>query len=122
MKRVALAVILWGVGSAVLAAGPEIVSVNPAVPRDVLQQRFRDGLRGRGRGFGFERAEVAEYEKLELNIDLKATFDNPFDPDQVDLSAEFTAPSGKVTKVWGFYNPGRFNSLWMVRFTPNETG
>lgn len=124
MKYIVFAMIGVGLYSAApaiaFAAGPEIVAVAPAVPREVWLQRFRDGERGRG--FGFERAAVAQYEKLELNVDLKATFDNPFDPDQVDLSAEFTAPSGKMTKVWGFYNPGRFNSLWMVRFTPTEAG
>jgi hypothetical protein len=119
LVSVMFALLTW---TSALAAGPEIVSVNPAVPHEVWQQRLRDGVRGRGRGSGFERAEVAQYEKLELNVDLKATFDNPFDPEQIDLSAEFTSPSGKVTKVWGFYNPGRFNSLWMIRFTPTETG
>jgi hypothetical protein len=30
---------------------------------------------------------VGQYEKLELGVDLTAAYDNPFDPDEVDLSA-----------------------------------
>jgi hypothetical protein len=66
--------------------------------------------------------QVGLYEKFELRIDLKATYDNPFDPDQIDLSAEFTSPSGKKQSVWGFYNPTNWASLWMVRFSPTEKG
>lgn len=68
------------------------------------------------------RTELGRFEKFELKISLESAFDNPFDPDQVDLGAEFTAPSGKKWNIWGFYNPGDWNSLWMVRFTPDETG
>ena len=65
---------------------------------------------------------VGLYEKLELRIDLKATYVNPFDPEQLDLWAEFTSSSGKTRRVWGFYNPSGWDSLWMVRFAPTETG
>ena len=66
--------------------------------------------------------EIGLYEKFELRIDMNATYTNPFDPDELDLSAEFTAPSGKKWNIWGFYNPNGWSSLWMVRFSPNETG
>ena len=67
-------------------------------------------------------AQVGLYEKFELRIDLEATYLNPFDPEQIDLSAEFTAPSGKKWTLWGFYNPTSWTSLWMVRFSPTEKG
>ena len=67
-------------------------------------------------------APVGLYEKVELSIELEANYSNPFDPDQVDLQAEFTAPSGKVWKIWGFYNPSQEPSPWMVRFAPTEEG
>ena len=41
--------------------------------------------------------QVGLYEKVELRLDLDASFTNPFDPDQIDLCAEFTAPSGMHT-------------------------
>jgi len=66
--------------------------------------------------------KVGLYEKFELRIDLNAAYDNPFDPDQIDLSAEFTSPSGKTWNVCGFYNPTSWAGLWMVRFSPTETG
>ena len=34
-----------------------------------------------------ESRTVGLYEKFELRVDLKAAYDNPFDPDQIDLSA-----------------------------------
>jgi hypothetical protein len=66
--------------------------------------------------------KVGLYEKFELRIDLKAAYDNPFDSDQIDLGAEFTSPSGKTWNVWGFYNPASWADLWMIRFSPTETG
>ena len=65
---------------------------------------------------------VGLYEKFELSIDLNASYDNPFDAKQIDLRAEFTAPSGKQQTIWGFYNPTSWASLWMVRFSPNHAG
>jgi len=66
--------------------------------------------------------QVGLYEKFELRIDLKAEYNNPFDPEQIDLSAEFTSPSGRKWTTWGFYNPTSWASLWMVRFSPTEKG
>lgn len=65
---------------------------------------------------------VGLYGKFEIGLALEAVFANPFDPDQVDLRAVFTSPAGKQWNIWGFYNPTGWNSLWMVRFAPNETG
>jgi len=65
---------------------------------------------------------VGIYEKFELRIDLDATYENPYDPEQVDLRAEFTAPSGRKIAIWGFYNPSGWSRLWMVRFAPTEKG
>ncbi len=65
---------------------------------------------------------VGLYEKFELRIDLDATYSNPFDPEQIDLKAEFTAPSGRKWNIWGFYNPSSWAALWMVRFSPTEEG
>ena len=50
---------------------------------------------------------VALYEKFELAVDLDATYSNPFDPEQIDVWAEFTSPSGQSWKIWGFYNPSQ---------------
>ncbi len=65
---------------------------------------------------------VGLYCKFELEVMAEARFANPYDPEEVALTAEFTAPSGKVWKVDGFYNPTEWENLWMVRFAPDETG
>ncbi len=66
--------------------------------------------------------QVGIYEKFELRIGLKAEYSNPFNPDEIDLQAEFTSPSGRKWNIWGFYNPSSWASLWMVRFSPTEKG
>jgi len=66
--------------------------------------------------------QVGIYEKFELRIGLRAEYSNPFDPDEVDLRAEFTSPSGRKWNIWGFYNPSSWATLWMVRFSPTEKG
>jgi hypothetical protein len=61
---------------------------------------------------------VGKYDKLELTVGLSATYKNPYDPDEIDLSAEFTSPAGKVWKINGFYD----GAAYKVRFAANETG
>lgn len=79
---------------------------------------------------------LPRYEKLELAVDLTATYDNPYDPDDVALDASFTAPSGKKLSVPGFFMVEHLrqvregnevmspqgNGVWRVRFTPGEVG
>jgi hypothetical protein len=78
----------------------------------------------------------ALYEKLEFTVDLGATYDNPYDPDDVALDALFTTPSGKTLSVPGFFMTEEQrrvedgtelmlpegNGVWKVRFTPMEPG
>jgi len=134
MRRCLFAVLIscWCVP--IVAAPPVFSFVRPSLSREQLLERFRnrdqggnrqrDGNRGRGRRDDrqWPAPEIGLYDKFELNADLRATFSNPYDPDEVDLWAEFTAPSGKVQKIWGFYNPGRRAGAWMVRFAPTELG
>src|SRR5664279_4691584 len=124
MKRsyILVAGLLAAVAGLVQAAPPAIVSVRQSLPSEIAQQRRAGLLPGGGRGAAAASYPVARYEKVELTVDLQATFQNPYDPDQIDLSAEFTAPSGKVWKIWGFYNQTSTTALWMVRFAPNEPG
>ncbi len=116
MLRLLISMLVLTATAVACAAPPELVSVEPTIYRDAWfarQQTADRNVRPRG---------VGQYEKFELEIDLKATFENPFDPEQVELWAEFTAPSGRVWNIWGFYNPTNWDSEWMVRFTPTEQG
>ena len=73
--------------------------------------------------------EILKYEELELTVDLKAVFKNPFDPEQVDLSATFTSPANETFTVPGFLYSARVDAnnnyiepVWKVRFTPAREG
>jgi len=64
---------------------------------------------------------VGLYEKFEISLNVKSEFRNPFDPDEIDISANFISPSGKSWNVYGFYDYN-FGMLWKIRFSPNEKG
>jgi hypothetical protein len=67
--------------------------------------------------------QVGKYAKIELVVGLTGTYTNPYDPDQIDLSATFTAPSGTKWKINGFYGVDASNNLsWKIRFAPDEVG
>lgn len=80
---------------------------------------------------------VPRFEKFELSFDLTRTYENPFDPDHVDVRAKFTSPSGKTSEQFGFHyreyvrrrSPLGYERLtpvgksyWKVRWTPTEVG
>ena len=66
---------------------------------------------------------IKKYEKFEVIPELKnVQFENPYDPDDIDVYAEFTTPSGKKIKINGFYDNYQNADNWKVRFSPNETG
>ncbi len=81
--------------------------------------------------------EPKQFERFELALGLDAEFKNPFDFNEVNLFAEFTAPSGKTVKTDGFlYRKyelllfGRDAETirpsgepeWRIRFAPTEKG
>ncbi len=68
-----------------------------------------------------EPEQTGLYEKIELPLNITATFANPFDPDDVDIMVTFRAPSGKEWKIPGFYNQVRRGGFY-ARFSPDETG
>lgn len=72
---------------------------------------------------------VPRYGKFELRIDLSATYANPFDPDDIDVGADFTGPGGESFHVNGFLDQGFDRAgnplgspIWEVRFAPNASG
>lgn len=82
---------------------------------------------------------IGRYEKLELTLRLSATYENPFDPEQIEVTAQFTTPGGARVEVPAFfYQPYRVLGedketaaplleadgapVWKVRFTPCEVG
>ena len=88
------------------------------------------------RAVTLNRAAVPRYDKLELTLDLSATYDNPFDPDDVSVSADLTSPQGRTVQVNGFLNQSFTRRLdggdehlapagapvWTIRFAPDAVG
>jgi hypothetical protein len=83
-----------------------------------------------------ERESVPRYGKFEATFDLAAQYDNPFDPEDIDVVAVFVAPSGRAVRVPAFLYQEYERSLlggtetltpvgkpvWKVRFAPTEPG
>ncbi|MBN1458168.1 MAG: DUF5060 domain-containing protein, partial [Armatimonadetes bacterium] len=46
---------------------------------------------------------IGQHEKFNLTVHLAHAYDNPFDPDEIDVVGEFTSPAGKVVRVPGFW-------------------
>ncbi len=62
--------------------------------------------------------EVNIWHKYELTFESKVSYQNPV-YDVGSFNASFTAPSGKLHKVSGFWDGGQ---SWKIRFMPDETG
>jgi len=83
---------------------------------------------------------VGCYERVDIDIHLDASFSNPFDPEEVDISIELKSPKGKTIIIPAFYyQPYERKTLeqdgrkldwiypiappgWRARFTPKEVG
>ena len=79
---------------------------------------------------------VPRYARLELTLDLAATYDNPFNPDEIDVWGLFTSPQGQTTRVNGFLDKPFTRRLdhdteviepagspvWRIRFAPALEG
>jgi hypothetical protein len=80
---------------------------------------------------------VQRYHTVELAVDVTATYDNPFDPDQIDIVGEFSGPGGRQMHVNGFLDQEYVRTkdssgnevltvegtpIWRVRFTPDAVG
>jgi hypothetical protein len=80
--------------------------------------------------------QVGRYDKFELSFNLRRTYDNPFDPEQVDVRGRFVCPDGSVVVVPGFFYQGYTRrmvdgaetliptgrSQWKIRFAPRQLG
>lgn len=79
---------------------------------------------------------VGKYETYEVQFRLDQTFENPFDPEQVSVTAEITPSSGKGWTVFGFFTQdyrreavdglerltAEGRPYWAVRIVPREEG
>ena len=80
--------------------------------------------------------KVGVYDKFELTFTL-GDYSNPYDPEVIDVYADFTAPDGRTFRAIGFYyedynfqkekgvevaSHQRDGDSWRVRFTPDLSG
>ncbi len=67
--------------------------------------------------------EVGLYERFEAILLLEdAIYQNPYDPEEIDIRAVFVSPSERTWEIFGFYDDYQNRDQWKVRFSPNETG
>ena len=65
-----------------------------------------------------DRNPVEKYEKLELTVENGKTYNNPFDPDQVDIYGLFISPGNDTIKINAFWD----GNYWKIRFAGAELG
>jgi len=76
------------------------------------------------------KGSVSQGEKFELAVELRADFENPFDPQEINLYAELLSPTGKKIIMPGFLYSAAIDGeskevkepQWRIRFTPTEKG
>ena len=68
-------------------------------------------------------ATIGLYEKFEVILDIDdSAIVNPYDPNEINITARFVSPSGVEWNVVGFYDDYLGRDEWKVRFSPNEVG
>ncbi len=77
---------------------------------------------------------IGQYKKYEVSIELEATYNNPYDYDQVTLQAFISGPGSMIDTVDGFYTESRIintttgaNTItgpptFKIRYAPREQG
>ncbi|RYG35350.1 DUF5060 domain-containing protein [bacterium] len=83
-----------------------------------------------------EKRDIPRYGVAEIRLDLRATYDNPFDSSEIAVDAVVKAPSGKVQMIPGFFTRPYSRKLvagkeeltptgpgeWRLRVAPSEIG
>ena len=66
---------------------------------------------------------VGKYEKFEITFSLdQAAFTNPYNPDEIDVTADFVSPDEDTITVFGFYDNYENRDTWKIRFAAPDTG
>lgn len=82
------------------------------------------------------KTSVSKYEVAEFILEITATYNNPFDPDDINVEAEITTPDNQTIKLPGFYYQDfsrksennreillpNSKGEWRLRFAPSKPG
>ena len=80
--------------------------------------------------------QVSCYEKFEVTFDLPDRYANPFDPDEVSVTATIETPDGKTNTIDGFHSREYYRTVtptgeeilpqgppqWKIRYAPRRVG
>ena len=90
---------------------------------EVYGETFEPGVLPVVRIGGTNTGMVKKYEKFEVLVNVENVgIENPYDPEDIDVYAIFTAPSGEKIRINGFYDDYNNADQWKVRFSPCEAG
>ncbi|MCL1938663.1 MAG: DUF5060 domain-containing protein [Candidatus Azobacteroides sp.] len=86
-----------------------ILAVDPALAQIIRTQIIHSSI---------------QYDRSDIEIDLKARWDNPYLQEEVALDMLITTPSGENRLLPCYYQSGESGqvSVWEARFTPQEAG
>lgn len=120
MKELMVAILAMLAGASSSAPGGEASARNGLELRNVVASHRTLGC----------------YDTLDIRLDLRAKYENPFEPEQVRVEGVFISPAGKAAKVNGFFDQAFTRKLengvekieatgepfWHVLFTPDSVG
>lgn len=90
---------------------------------EVTAQTFENGVLPVVSVTGGHATEVPLYTPLKLELALEHTsIFNPYDPDDIDVYARFTSPSGETIRINAFYDNYQEADQWRLYFSPFEIG
>ena len=117
---------------AALFLTPAAIADTPVTPPAIPDTTFAQTAPLKIRRVTVNSSTVKRYGKIELTIDLAATFTNPFDPDDIDVSADFDGPDGEAVHANAFFDQEYSQKpdglvvaglpIWKVRFAPTASG
>lgn len=98
------------------------------VPQKKKETSVKNYLIPKIRKIRGQRDNVPCYDLLELTVDFKGTFYDPFDREDIELSAVFYSPDKQIIPVDGFLYSAKLKGsqyldpVWKIRFAPVKQG
>lgn len=101
----------------------DTLGIEQILSEEIRQETYTIGLLPSVEVEDISSNEYRKYEKTELMVSLDdVVYDNPYNPEDIDLRANFISPSDDTTSIFGFYDNYLNRDQWKVRFAPTETG